>query len=191
MPTKRRRDADGSDGPVVDYRHDATRKNNPPAALASQGSVRDVRKWRYHYDPHLPPTLLYDDSGRADRVRELLHSARQRKLTEDEAGFLEGATRSHEPWLEWTGKREGPSWLEVDPVALHVHERVSAQAAIRIAARQNVQRGLWADPELDYHEAVQFYEHDVDWSNRLILGDSLSVMTSLATREDLWPARCR
>ena len=58
MTTKRRRDADGSDGPVVDYRHDATRKNNPPAALASQGSVREARKWRYHYDPHLPPTLL-------------------------------------------------------------------------------------------------------------------------------------
>ena len=48
-----------------------------------------------------------------------------------------------------------------------------------------MQRGLWADPELEYHEAVQFYEHEVDWSNRLILGDSLSVMNSLAVREDL------
>ena len=183
--TTRRRESDGGDGSVVDYRHDATRKNNPPAAMASQGRVQEAPKRRYHYDPHLPPTLLYDDSGRADRVRELLHSARQRRLTEDEAGFLEEATRNHQPWLEWTGKREGPTWFEVDPVALHVHERVSAQAAIRIAARQNVQRGLWADPELDYHEAVQFYEHEVDWSNRLILGDSLSVMNSLSVREDL------
>ena len=36
-----------------------------------------------------------------------------------------------------------------------------------------------------YWEAVQSYQHDVDWTNRLILGDSLTVMSSLAQREDL------
>ena len=46
-------------------------------------------------------------------------------------------------------------------------------------------RSLFADPEQEYTEAVQFYKHDVDWSNRLILGDSLQVMSSLARREDL------
>ena len=35
MTTRRRRDSDGGEGPVADYRHDTTRKNNPPAALAS------------------------------------------------------------------------------------------------------------------------------------------------------------
>ena len=185
MTTRRRSDLDSGVGSVTDYRYDATRKNNPPAALASQGRVQETPKQRYFYDPHLSPTLRFDDTGQADRVRELLAAARHRTLTDEEAGFLEEAVRSPEPWLEWTGKREGQSWFEVDPVALHIHERVSAQAAIRIAARQNVQRGLWADPELEYHEAVQFYEHEVDWSNRLILGDSLSVMNSLATREDL------
>ncbi|MBW2138940.1 MAG: site-specific DNA-methyltransferase [Deltaproteobacteria bacterium] len=54
-----------------------------------------------------------------------------------------------------------------------------------MAAREDVQRNLFADPQLDYHEAVRFYQHDVDWSNRLILGDSLVVMNSLAKREDL------
>ena len=54
-----------------------------------------------------------------------------------------------------------------------------------MAARQDVQRQLFADPQQAYHEAVQFYQHDVDWSNRLILGDSLTVMSSLAHREDL------
>jgi adenine-specific DNA-methyltransferase len=48
-----------------------------------------------------------------------------------------------------------------------------------------VNRSLFADPEQEYNEAVQFYKHDVDWSNRLILGDSLQVMSSLARREDL------
>ena len=42
-----------------------------------------------------------------------------------------------------------------------------------------------SDPEQEYREAVQFYKHDIDWTNRLILGDSLHVMASLARREDL------
>ena len=46
-------------------------------------------------------------------------------------------------------------------------------------------RDLFADPQQEYRQAVQFYQHDVDWSNRLILGDSLQVMASLAQREDL------
>ena len=170
--------------PVADYRHDATRKNNPPAALASQGHVREVPKQRYNYDPHLPPVLRFDDTGESDRLPDLVEEATRRKLKPEEASALAEALRNRQPWLEWTGKRE-KSWFEVDPVALHIHERVSAQAAIRVAARQDVQRGLWADPEQDYHEAVQFYKHDVEWSNRLILGDSLAVMNSLAKREDL------
>lgn len=66
-----------------------------------------------------------------------------------------------------------------------MHERISAQAILRVAARQDVQRSLFSDPEQEYQEAVQFYRHDVDWTNRLILGDSLQVMASLARREDL------
>ena len=66
-----------------------------------------------------------------------------------------------------------------------MHERVSTQAILRVLARQDVQRDLFADPQLDYAKAVQFYRHDVDWANRMILGDSLQVMASLAHREDL------
>ncbi|HXH12571.1 MAG TPA: site-specific DNA-methyltransferase [Alphaproteobacteria bacterium] len=70
-------------------------------------------------------------------------------------------------------------------MALHIHERVSAQAILKVAAREGVQRSLFADPQLDYREAIQFYQHDVDWANRMILGDSLQVMASLAYR-DTW-----
>ena len=152
--------------------------------MASQGQIREVPKQRYHYDPHLPPVLRFDDTGESDRLSDLLEEATRRKLTAEEASALADALRNRQPWLEWTGKRE-KQWFEVDPVALHIHERVSAQAAIRVAARQDVRRGLWADPQQAYHEAVQFYKHDVEWSNRLILGDSLAVMNSLAKREDL------
>ena len=55
----------------------------------------------------------------------------------------------------------------------------------QVAARQDVQRDLFADPQLSYREAVQFYQHDIDWANRMILCDSLQVMASLARREEL------
>ena len=84
--------------------------------------------------------------------------------------------------MEW--KREKP-WFEVDPVALHMHERISTQAILRVLAREDVDRDLFADPRYEYAKAVQFYQHDMDWANRIILGDLLQVMASLARREDL------
>ena len=177
--------ADSSLDKVTDYRFpEATRKNNPPAKIAAEGHVPLVPKAEYTYSPRRPPELRFDPTGRTDELPELLAIARQRKLTEAEAWALAEALRVHEPWLEWAGKREARSFA-VDPVALHIHERVSAQAILKVAAREDVNRSLFADPEQEYNEAVQFYKHDVDWSNRLILGDSLQVMSSLARREDL------
>ena len=170
---------------IRDYRHDATRKNNPPAAIASEGKLPAAEPTRYSYDPHLPPVMRFDDTGKADQLQGLLDKATQQALTPEEAEILSDALRNPEPWLEWTGKREQSRWFEVDPVALHTHERVSAQAAVRVAARRDVQRDLFADPEQPYREAVQFYRHEVGWANRMILGDSLTVMNSLATRESL------
>ncbi len=168
-----------------DYRHDAaTRKNNPPAGIASHAKVSEKRKQEYAYNPHLPPSLRFDESGDADQLPELLQKAQRGPLSADEVQILAEALRHHNPWLEWAGKQEAELFA-VDPVALHIHERVSAKAIVKIAERENVQRELFADPQLEYLEAVQFYQHDVDWTNRLILGDSLTVMSSLAEREDL------
>ncbi|MBX2997129.1 MAG: hypothetical protein KF893_01370 [Caldilineaceae bacterium] len=166
------------------YRYDEKRKNIPSAELAAQGRVQEQPKSRYSYDPHLPPTLRFAADGSPDRLPDLLETAKQRKLTDDEARLLADRLRNQQPWLEWSGKRE-KSWFDVDPVALHIHERISAEAIVRLAQRQPLQRSLFADPELPYQQEVDFYKHDVDWANRLILGDSLTVMTSLARREDL------
>ena len=175
----------GEAGAVASITYPAKRKNIPPAGLEAQGVVRETPTVRYDYNPHLPPALRSaPDAEAEDRLPELLAAARQRALSEDEAALLAAALRRHEPWLEWSGKRERP-WFEVDPVALHMHERVSTQAILRVLKRQDPQRDLFADPQLDYARAVQFYRHDVDWANRMILGDSLQVMASLARREDL------
>ena len=169
---------------IQDYRHDdATRRNNPPAGIASHARLREQPKQEYAYNPHLPPILRFDDSAAADQIPELLEKAKT-GLNDDEIKILADALKDRAPWLEWAGKREAKSFA-VDPVALHIHERLSAKAILSVAARQDVQRDMFADPQQDYREAVQFYRHDVDWANRLILGDSLTVMSSLAHREDL------
>src|SRR5207247_10593991 len=137
------------------------------------------------HNPHRPPVPRSAPAAAdADKLPESLQTSRKRPLSDEEARTLAAALRRHEPWLEWSGKREKP-WFEVEPVALHIHERVSTQAILRVLAREDVQRDLLADPQQSYAEAVQFYKHEVDWSNRMILGDSLQVMASLARREDL------
>ena len=178
--------AKNSEKEVKDYRHDTSkRKNNPPAGIAGQGRTPDTPKQEYAYNPHLPPILRSDPHGDADKLPELLQKAQQEPLTPEEAKIIADALKHHEPWLEWAGKQEAKSFT-VDPVALHVHERVSTKAILKVAERENVQRQLFADPQQTYNKAVEFYKHDVDWANRLILGDSLMVMSSLAhTRRPL------
>ncbi|HMM57903.1 MAG TPA: site-specific DNA-methyltransferase [Rudaea sp.] len=177
--------ANQASGSVASLKYAAKRENIPPAGLEAQGRIEDTPKIRYEYNPHLPPVLRSaTDATSEDQLPELLAIARQRPLSADEAKLLAEALRRHEPWLEWSGKREKP-WFEVDPVALHMHERISTQAILRVLAREDVARDLFADPQQDYAKAVQFYQHEVDWTNRMILGDSLQVMASLARREDL------
>jgi adenine-specific DNA-methyltransferase len=136
--------SDSSDS-VAAYRHPSKRKNIPPSGLAAQGEIREAPKIRYEYNPHLPP-VLRSGSAEVDRLPELLEKACREPLSREDAKLLAQALRKHEPWLEWSGKREKP-WFEVDPVALHIHERVSTQAILRVLAREDVQRDLFADPQ--------------------------------------------
>ena len=171
-----------------DYRHEGeTRKNIPPAKIAGEGQVPEVGRVEYSYSPHLPPHLRFDRTEKADRLMELVMAAAARALDEDEIKELVAGIAVHEPWLEWTGKhdQDAKGRFEVDPIALHIHERVSTQAICRVAARDDLQRDLFADPRHPYREAVQFYSHDMRWTNRLILGECAQVMASLGRREGL------
>lgn len=88
------------------------------------------------------------------------------------------------PELWWAGKDQAAQ-LEVEAPTIHIHERLSAEAIIRTAQREDAQLDLFGDPGLDRSKAIEFYEHEMDWVNRLILGDSLVAMTSLLERERL------
>ena len=89
------------------------------------------------------------------------------------------------PQLLWAGKSESDD-VETDAVSVHVHERISAEAIARTVQKERgiqLTLDLFADPQLDRARELEFYQHGVDWSNRLILGDSLTVMASLLERE--------
>jgi adenine-specific DNA-methyltransferase len=87
-----------------------------------------------------------------------------------------------DPQLVWAGKKEHTSF-DVENAALHIHERISTAAIIRAVQREPLQRDLFADPQLPLTQQIEFYQHEMNWANRLILGDSLLVMNSLLERE--------
>ena len=100
---------------------------------------------------------------------------------------------SLDPQLVWKGKDEQDREdLAVPVVPIYIQEKIHPQALIdalpRIEQPGQNQINLFADfnglPEA-FDQRVDFYQHDGHWSNRMILGDSLLVMTSLAEKEGL------
>jgi adenine-specific DNA-methyltransferase len=90
-----------------------------------------------------------------------------------------------DPQLQWAGKTEQTSFA-VDVVPLHIHERIATRAILRAVRRPDpVQPELFGETPLAADQEVQFYQHEVDWANRLILGDSLLMMNSLLVREGM------
>src|SRR5437879_2473783 len=133
-PARTRKSASPAEIETTTYRHPGEKRTNiPPAKIAAEGKVPVVPKVQYYYSPHLPPVLRFDYTGEADRVNELVEAASRRPLTAAEQKIVAEAVHHYEPWLEWAAKREQQQtrYFEVDPVALHIHERVSAQAVVR------------------------------------------------------------
>jgi adenine-specific DNA-methyltransferase len=87
-----------------------------------------------------------------------------------------------DPQLVWSGKAEHLTF-DIETVPLHIHERLSPAAIVDSLRTGPVQRSMFADPEFDLNQAVEFYQHPQPWANRLVLGDSLLVMNSLLERE--------
>jgi len=100
---------------------------------------------------------------------------------------------SLDPQLVWKGKDEQDREdLAVPVVPIYIQEKIHPQALIdtlpRIEQADNREPFLFADfngGPTDFAQKVDFYHHDQNWTNRMILGDSLLVMTSLAEKEGL------
>ena len=100
---------------------------------------------------------------------------------------------SLDPQLVWKGKDEQDREdLAVPVVPVYIQEKIHPQAIIDALPRTEQPAGdqtnLFADfngGPTDFAQKIDFYHHEQNWSNRLILGDSLLVMTSLAEKEGL------
>jgi len=95
-----------------------------------------------------------------------------------------------DPQLQWAGKTEHTSF-EVDTVSLHVHERIDPKTIIEHVRKKDDYDGTLLrffetqENYLPLREAIDFYKHDQNWTNRLIAGDSLLVMNSLLEKEGM------
>ncbi|MGB9149529.1 MAG: site-specific DNA-methyltransferase [Burkholderiales bacterium] len=116
------------------------------------------------------------------------------------AGLIEeklNRNKDLDPQLIWRGKDE-QDWsdLVVHAPPLYIQEKVHPKALIddllRVTKEREHEAGqITADLFADFNgipkgaDKTEFYQHDQNWSNRMILGDSLQVMASLAEREGL------
>ncbi|MCY3830463.1 MAG: site-specific DNA-methyltransferase [Rhodospirillaceae bacterium] len=144
-------------------------------------------------------------------VRTLTHEAARRKniptaeyqsvMRDEEKSPVrvayERRNRDLDPQLVWRGKDEqDESDLIVQAPPLYIQEKVHPKVLVDDLLRQTKERRDEAAPEApdlfadfnglpDEEARTEFYQHDANWSNRMILGDSLQVMASLAEREGL------
>ena len=141
---------------IENYTHDdKQRTNNPPVGMARHDKAEEKVKI-YQFDPHLDPTL------------------------------------------QWAGKAEGMSF-EVPTSSIHIHEsikplniiaRVTKEYSDAEAGQLKGQLGLFeaetpAERMRRRRESIEFYQHGVNWTNRMIAGDSLVIMNSLLEKEGM------
>ena len=138
------------------YTHDdKKRSNNPPVGMAKLDKKVDAIK-TYLYDPHIDPSL------------------------------------------QWAGKAEGMSF-SVPTSSIHIHESIKPHRIIKnvraisdkIDSAVQYQPGLFEEYLTPIEKmrkrqaAIEFYQHGVDWTNRMIAGDSLVIMNSLLEKENM------
>ena len=110
--------------------------------------------------------------------------------TDKDAGKKTYAHDLHlDPQLVWAGKAEHTSF-KVPTVSLHVHERIDPRTIVEAVRKRNGEKpqfSLFSTPEENQpiRQAIEFYKHRHNWTNRLIAGDSLLVMNSLVEKEGM------
>jgi len=140
-------------------------------------------------------TLTHDEASRKNIPTAEFQSVMR---TEDQSAIrvaYERRNRDLDPQLVWRGKDE-QDWsdLVVPAPPLYIQEKLHPKVLIDDLRRQS-EKAKPAEPQIDMFadfnglpsEAAktEFYQHEAHWSNRMILGDSLQVMASLAEREGL------
>jgi len=191
---------------TTDYQHAQQATQRPDVGVQDQFNTKKPPK-TYRYDSSLDPALSWDENRDRDLAEWLLGLV-QRCATEGEATVftapqvwagggvqvqsLKAAAdllqALSQPFLNWTGKAERHQ-ISVPTVPLFVHERHSTKAildGIKHRKAKGTTYDLFGDGGgLDVTDKLDAYEHKGPWQNRMILGDSLQVMTSLLEFEGL------
>jgi adenine-specific DNA-methyltransferase len=152
--------------------------------------------------PKKPPTPKTVETfiHEADKRKNIPTAEFQSVLQKEELNPVrvsyERRNRDLDPQLVWRGKDE-QDWsdLVVPAPPVYIQEKVHPKVLIEDLLAQTKANRLIEDDQLDLFadfngvpqgvDKTEFYQHDQNWANRMILGDSLQVMASLAEREAL------
>jgi|HubBroStandDraft_1064217.scaffolds.fasta_scaffold00088_47 adenine-specific DNA-methyltransferase len=186
--------------PVETLVHADTRRNIPTAEFQSlaQQLEDQAPAAPAHFKRATPLPTGETRPRNADLDPQIIWRGMRIRLTDAQRQQLQetGEVELGDAQLVWRGK-DTQDWsdLVVNPPPIYIQEKVHPKAIIdglRKEARARAEAttdapDLFADFNglTDPEARLEFYQHDQHWSNRMILGDSLQVMASLAEREGL------
>src|SRR6267378_3697893 len=159
-------------------------KKHPPEKPVKPAKGKTVATLRHDAKRKNLPTVEYESLMRQEEKSPIQVAYERRN-------------RDLDPQFVWRGKDdEDWSSLVVPAPPLYIQEKVHPKALIDDLLRQSRESQhdagqLTPDLFADFNgiplgvDKTEFYQHDQNWSNRMILGDSLQVMASLAEREGL------
>jgi adenine-specific DNA-methyltransferase len=147
--------------------------------------------------PKTVETLTHEEARRKNIPTAEYQSVMQKEARDPLRVAYERRNKDLDPQFVWRGK-DTQDWsdLVVHAPPLYIQEKVHPKALIddllRVSKEREHESGqTTADLFSDFNgiprgvDKTEFYQHDQNWSNRMILGDSLQVMASLAEREGL------
>lgn len=141
-------------------------------------------------------TITHEEASRTNIPTAEYQSMMREEQQDPVRVAYERRNRDLDPQLVWRGKDE-QDWsdLVVHAPPLYIQEKVHPKVLVDDLMRRTEadEKATEAQPDLfaDFNgltgeaATTEFYQHDANWTNRMILGDSLQVMASLAEREGL------
>jgi adenine-specific DNA-methyltransferase len=181
-------------------KHEAASRRNIPTAEMESFFRRDEDASPMppkHYPRARPLAEGATRAAEEPRVPELIWNGARITITDEQMKELAatGTLTLSDAQLVWRGKdKQDWSDLVVNVPPLYIQEKIHPKAIIDDLKRRTAEKreertdapDLFADFNgIEPDQRAEFYQHDQHWSNRMILGDSLQVMASLAERESV------
>ncbi len=151
--------------------------------------------------PRQVEAFKHDDASRKNIPTAEFQSVMAKEAQSPVQVAIERRNRDLDPQLVWRGKDEkDASGLVVAAPPIYIQEKVHPKVLIDDLRRETERRSqerAASEPDFipdlfgDFNgvptgaDKTEFYQHDANWTNRMILGDSLQVMASLVEREGL------